>query len=113
MFIQMLTPVHNDTDSANDANNTNNADYNRVTGLAQLGSFNCAKSIFEFIYLFPHQTARLIQYNIIFFQDHFDTMLSVSSSTLYCTVHPYLLSGPLQPSELVYFNAFPFFKKHL
>ena len=38
-FIQMLTPVHNnanDTDDANDA-----VDYSRVTGIAQLKAFSC------------------------------------------------------------------------
>ena len=39
----LLTSVHNDTD-----------DYNRVTGIAQLKAFSCAKTYVE-----PHQTEHL------------------------------------------------------
>ena len=37
--------VHNDANHADDANNANDADdYKRVTGIAQLKAFNCAKN---------------------------------------------------------------------
>ena len=36
--LQMLTPVHNDTDDANDKD-----DYNRVIGIELLKGFSCAK----------------------------------------------------------------------
>ena len=42
----MLTPVHNDaddTDNTDDIDDANVDDYNRVTGIALLRAFSCAK----------------------------------------------------------------------
>ena len=51
----LLTSVHNDADDANDANN-----YTRVSGVAQLKAFSCAKNSSKVTGLIEHLSDPLL-----------------------------------------------------